>query len=126
MKEPIKTSNAPQAIGPYNQAIAVLPFIFVSGQIPFDKDGNLVSDDVKEQTLQCLSNIENILKESGLDINSIVKTTIFLKNMNDFTAVNEKYADFFKGTIYPARVTVEVARLPKDVKIEVEAIAYKD
>ena len=126
MKNPIKTNNAPQAIGPYNQAIEAASFVFVSGQIPFDKDGNLVSDDVKKQTLQCLKNIESILKENGLAKDSIVKTTIFLKDMNDFVLVNEEYANFFEGTIYPARATVEVARLPKDVKIEIEAIAIKD
>lgn len=124
MKKVIKTDKAPQAIGPYNQAVMTSQLIFVSGQIPFAPDGKLISEDVQEQTHQCLKNIENILKEAGTDKNNIIKTTLFLKDMNDFTLVNETYAAFFKGTIFPARATVEVSRLPKDVKIEIEAIAF--
>lgn len=124
MKKVIKTENAPQAIGPYNQGVMTSQLIFVSGQIPLNTDGDLVSDDVKKQTLQCLNNIENILKEAGKDRNNIIKTTIFLKDMNDFSSVNETYGEFFNGTVYPARATVEVSRLPKDVKIEIEAIAF--
>ncbi len=123
MKESIKTNDAPQAIGPYNQGIITSQFIFLSGQIPFDLKGNLISDDIKKQTLQCLTNLENILKTKKLDKSCIVKTTIFLKDMNDFTLMNEEYSKFFNDTIYPARSTVEVSRLPKDVKIEIEAIA---
>jgi 2-iminobutanoate/2-iminopropanoate deaminase len=123
MKESIKTNDAPQAIGPYNQGIITSQFIFLSGQIPFDLKGNLISDDIKKQTLQCLTNLENILKTKKLNRSCIVKTTIFLKDMNDFTLMNEEYSKFFNDTIYPARSTVEVSRLPKDVKIEIEAIA---
>ncbi len=123
MKKIIKTINAPQAIGPYNQGIVTSQLIFISGQIPFDINGILVSDDIKKQTNQCLTNIENILKEINLNKNNIVKTTIFIKDMNDFVKINEEYSNFFEGSIYPARSTVEVCRLPKDVKIEIEAIA---
>ena len=126
MKTIIKTNNAPQAIGPYNQGIITSQLIFLSGQIPFDSNGNLISDDIKKQTNQCLTNLENVLKAELLDKNNIVKTTIFLKDMNDFFLVNEEYSAFFKDTIYPARSTVEVKRLPKDVKIEIEAIAVKE
>lgn len=125
MKEIIKTKNAPQAIGPYNQGIITSELIFISGQIPFDINGILVSEDIKKQTLQCLTNIENILKEINLSKNNIIKTTIFLKDMDDFIKINEEYSIFFEGSIYPARSTVEVSRLPKDVKIEIEAIAVK-
>jgi 2-iminobutanoate/2-iminopropanoate deaminase len=126
MKKIINTKNAPQAIGPYNQGIITSQYIFLSGQIPFDKDGNLISDNIKSQTKQCLENLENILKSENLDKNNIVKTTIFLKDMNDFLSVNEEYSSFFNDTIYPARSTVEVNRLPKNVKIEIEAIAIKN
>ena len=125
MKKIINTKNAPQAIGPYNQGIITSQLIFLSGQIPFNQDGNLIGNNIKKQTKQCLINLENILKTENLNKNNIVKTTIFLKDMNDFSAVNEAYSSFFKNTIYPARSTVEVSRLPKDVKIEIEAIAIK-
>lgn len=125
MKEIIKTKNAPQAIGPYNQAIITSQLIFISGQIPFDMNGILISDDIKKQTVQCLTNIENILKEINLNKNNVVKTTIFIKDMNDFGKINDVYSNFFEGSIFPARSTVEVSRLPKDVKIEIEAIAFR-
>ncbi len=126
MKKIIKTDNAPQAIGPYNQGIITSQLIFISGQIPFEMNGALISDDIKKQTNQCLINIENILKEINLNKNNIVKTTIFIKDLNDFVKINEEYSKFFEGSIYPARSTVEVSRLPKDVKIEIEAIATKN
>jgi len=126
MKEKIICGDAPKAIGPYNQAIETNSLIFVSGQIPFNKEGSLISNDIEKQTMQSLTNIENILKCKGLDKNSIVKTTIFLKDMNDFKIMNDIYSDFFKNTDFPARSTVEVSRLPKDVKIEIEAIAVKE
>jgi 2-iminobutanoate/2-iminopropanoate deaminase len=123
LKKPIISENAPKAVGPYSQAIQFGNMIFVSGQIPFTKEGILISSEIKEQTLQCLKNIESILKEAGFNKNDILKITIFLKDMNDFPLVNEVYGVFFEGIIFPARSTVEVARLPKDVKIEIEAIA---
>ncbi|OHD08013.1 MAG: hypothetical protein A2086_02080 [Spirochaetes bacterium GWD1_27_9] len=123
MKKNIKTNNAPQAIGPYSQGIICGNLVFVSGQSSLTKEGTLISGDIKEQTLLTLKNIEEILKEAGTDKTKIVKVTIFLKDMNDFSQVNEVYAKFFENTIFPARSTVEVARLPKDLKIEIEAIA---
>jgi 2-iminobutanoate/2-iminopropanoate deaminase len=123
MKRQIKTNDAPQAIGPYNQGIISGKFLFLSGQIPLKSDGSPVGESIEEQTRQCLSNIENILKEAGVDKNSIVKTTLFITDMDEFAKINEVYADFFKGSVFPARSTVEVSRLPKNVKIEIEAIA---
>lgn len=123
MKKVIFTKEAPGAIGPYSQAIEANGFVFVSGQTPLSPStGEIVSDDVKEQTKQSLDNVKTILQARGLDVDHIVKTTIFLKDMNDFKVVNEVYANAFSGN-YPARSCVEVARLPKDVRVEIEAIA---
>ncbi|WP_319403988.1 RidA family protein [uncultured Anaeromusa sp.] len=123
MKKVIFTKEAPGAIGPYSQAIEANGFVFVSGQTPLSPStGEIVSDDVKEQTKQSLDNVKTILQARGLDVDHIVKTTIFLKDMNDFKVVNEVYANAFSGS-YPARSCVEVARLPKDVRVEIEAIA---
>jgi len=121
----IKTKNAPSAIGPYSQAIKVGNLIITSGQIPFTAEGKLVSDDIKDQTRQSLTNIKKILEEAGLSMDNIVKCTLFLKDMNEMAAINEVYHEFFTEP-YPARSAVEVARLPKDVKIEIEAIASTD
>ncbi len=125
MKKQIKTMNAPQAIGPYSQAVQIDNLLFLSGQIPLDTEGRIISDDIKDQVNQCLTNIDNILKEAGLTKEKIVKTTIFLKDMKDFNLVNEVYEKYFNVSVFPARSTVEVARLPKDVKVEIEAIAVK-
>lgn len=118
----IKTKNAPSAIGPYSQAIKVGNLIITSGQIPFTAEGKLVSDDIKDQTRQSLTNIKKILEEAGLSMDKIVKCTLFIQDMNEMAAINEVYQEFFTEP-YPARSAVEVARLPKDVKIEIEAIA---
>ncbi|CAG8447457.1 5180_t:CDS:10 [Dentiscutata heterogama] len=119
----ISTSNAPSAIGPYSQAIVANGFVFASGQIPIVPETNqIVSDDVKEQTRQVIKNLSNVLQEANSSLSQVVKTTVFIKNMNDFSAVNEVYAEHF-GDHKPARATVEVARLPKDVKVEIEGIA---
>ena len=126
MKKIIKSENAPAAIGPYSQGIETSNLFFLSGQIPLDRAGNIISQNIEEQAKQCLANIESILKEAGLSKSDIVKTTIFLKDMNDFSRVNEIYGKFFEGTIFPARSTVEVARLPKDAKIEIEVIASRN
>lgn len=123
MKKIISTNNAPQAIGPYNQAIQHNNMLFISGQIPFTPDGKPVEKKIKIQTEQCLTNILSILQEAGLDKNNIVKTTVFLKNMADFPEFNDAYSNFFNGCDYPARSTVEASKLPKDVDIEIEAIA---
>ncbi|MCF6093484.1 RidA family protein [Microaerobacter geothermalis] len=122
----IATQNAPQAIGPYSQAVQFGNFLFLSGQIPIDPETNhVVGQDIIVQTRQVLSNIKAVLEEAGVTPEHIVKTTIFIKDMNTFSQVNEVYAEFM-GKHRPARSTVEVARLPKDVLIEIEAIAYID
>ena len=121
-KSTIQTAKAPAAIGPYSQAIRVNGFIYTSGQLGLDPDTGELVEGVQEQTHQALKNIQAILQEEGLDLNHIVKTTVFLNDMNDFTAVNEVYATYFSGS-FPARSAVEVARLPKDGLVEIEAIA---
>ena len=118
----IKTLEAPAAIGAYSQAIKANGFLFVSGQIPLTPNGELAGDDIKTQTKQVLKNLKAILKEADLLLKDAVKTTIFLKNMDDFSVVNEIYAQAFKEH-KPARSTVEISKLPKDVLIEIELIA---
>ncbi|MGC9044289.1 MAG: RidA family protein [Myxococcota bacterium] len=126
MKRIISTEKAPRAIGPYSQAVMVNDMLFISGQIPIDpKTGNIVSADIKAQTEQVLKNIIAVLNEAGLTMENVVKTTIFLKDMGKFAEVNEVYKGFFREGSYPARATVEVARLPKDVLVEIEAIAVR-
>jgi 2-iminobutanoate/2-iminopropanoate deaminase len=122
-KEIISTEKAPKAIGPYSQAIKKGPFIFVSGQIPIDpQSGKIVEEDIKIQTKQSLQNIKNILETAGSSLKDVVKCTVFLENMDDFTEMNAVYSEFFSENP-PARAAVEVARLPKDVLVEIEAIA---
>ncbi len=126
-KEIIYTKNAPEPIGPYSQAIDVSTsnsdLLFTSGQIPIDPStGNIITGGIKEQTRQVLINISAILEADGATLENVVKTTVFLKDMNDFAAMNEVYAEFF-GKSKPARSTVEVARLPKDALVEIETIA---
>lgn len=118
----IKTLEAPAAIGPYSQAIKANGFLFISGQIPLTPNGELVGDDIKTQTKQVLKNLKSILKEADLSLKDTVKTTIFLKNMDDFSIVNEIYEQAFKEH-KPARSTIEISKLPKDVLIEIELIA---
>jgi 2-iminobutanoate/2-iminopropanoate deaminase len=122
----IKTDNAPAPVGPYNQAImASGQMLFVAGQIAIDpRAGNVVyTDDVTKQTERVMSNLEAILKEAGANFENVVKTTVFLKYMSDFTAVNAVYAKYFDEATAPARACVEVSRLPKDVLVEIECIA---
>ena len=119
----IHTDNAPAAIGPYSQAIKAGNMLFVSGQVPFVPETmEIVEGDVKAQTAQSLKNVQAILAEAGLDFSHVVKSTVFIKDMNEFAQINEVYAEFF-GENKPARACVEVARLPKDVKVEIEVIA---
>lgn len=118
----IQTDDAPQAIGPYSQAIKANGMLFVSGQIPLDKDGNLDSEDVEDQTNQVMKNLNEVLKAGGSSLDKVVKTTIFLNDMEDFARVNEVYATYFPKH-KPARATVEVSRLPKDVLVEIDCIA---
>ncbi|MGL5348096.1 MAG: RidA family protein [Peptostreptococcaceae bacterium] len=119
----IHTDNAPKAIGPYSQAVKAGNMLFVSGQVPFVPETmEIVEGDVKAQTAQSLKNVQAILTEAGLDFSHVVKSTVFIKDMNEFAAINEVYAEYF-GENKPARACVEVARLPKDVKVEIEVIA---
>ncbi len=122
MKELISTKNVPSPVGPYSQAVKSGGFVFCSGQIPLAPDGNSAGGDIKEQARQILENIKAVLAEEKLSMDSIVKTTIYLVDLNDFAAVNETYAEYFSEP-YPARATVGVAALPKGAKIEIEAIA---
>lgn len=125
-KKVISTNEAPAAIGPYVQATLVNGFLFTSGQIALDPTSNSIVDgDIRVQTRQVCINLTNVLKAAGMDASNVVKTTCFIKDMNDFVAFNEVYAEFF-GENAPARSCVEVARLPKDVLCEVELVAYKD
>lgn len=119
----IHTENAPAAIGPYSQAVKAGNLLFVSGQVPFVPETmEIVEGDVKAQTAQSLKNLQAILKEAGADFSNVVKTTVFIKDMNEFAQINEVYAEYFAEN-KPARACVEVARLPKDVKVEIELIA---
>lgn len=125
MKRIIKTQNAPAAIGPYSQAAATNGMLFISGQIPLSPaSGEIVPGGIKEQTEQVLRNIEAILTEADYKIRDIIKCTCMMKDLNDFQSMNEVYANFFHENP-PARAAFEVARLPKDVLIEIEAIAVK-
>lgn len=126
MKEIISTKKAPAAIGPYSQAVVVGDMIYTSGMIPIiPETGELEDGDITAQARQAISNLIALLEEAGSDAQSVVKTTVFIKDMNDFAKVNEVYATFFTDN-YPARSCVEVARLPKDVLIEIEAVAIKN
>lgn len=117
----IQTSNAPAAIGPYSQAVVVGDMLFTSGQIPLRADGTLVKGDIEAQTAQVLSNLKAIIEEAGADLSRVIKTTVFLKNLDDFVAMNGVYAQAF-GRHTPARSTVQVAKLPRDVLVEIETI----
>lgn len=124
MKTKIFTTNAPAAIGPYSQAILSNETLYCSGQIALDKDGNLKNSNIEDETVQIFKNINAILNEVNMTFENIVKSTIFLKNMDDFSTVNSIYAKYFKSSP-PARETVEVSRLPKNVNIEISVIAVK-
>ena len=123
MKTIISTPKAPAAIGPYSQAVLVYGLLFTSGVIPIDPETNtLVEGDVTVQARQAIGNLKNLIEASGSSMDKVVKTTVFIKDMNDFGKINDIYKDFFTSD-FPARSCVEVARLPKDVLIEIEAIA---
>lgn len=126
MKKVLATTKVPAAIGPYSQAIRADKFVFVSGQIPIDPaTGEFAGDDIAAQTRQSLTNIQNILASEGLTMANVVKTTVLLKNISDFGAMNEVYASFFESDC-PARAAFEVAALPKAALVEIEAIAYAE
>lgn len=123
VKEIISTENAPGAIGPYSQAVKVGNLVFCSGQIPIDpQTGEFVSENVAEQTEQVIKNLSAVLAAAGTTLNNVVKTTVFLADMNDFAAMNDVYAKHFSEN-KPARATVEAARLPRDARVEIEVIA---
>jgi 2-iminobutanoate/2-iminopropanoate deaminase len=125
MKKIINTSNAPAPIGPYSQAVIVNGMLFASGQIAIDPStGNLVTGDIRSETKQVMENIRGVLNAAGMDFSNIVKTSIFLSDMNNFAQVNEVYGSYFSDN-FPARETVEVSRLPKDVNVEISVIAVQ-
>ena len=126
MKKVISTQNAPAAIGPYSQAAEGGNIVLTSGQLPIvPKTGNFAPGGIAEQTRQSLMNVKAVLEAAGSSMDHVIKTTVFLKDMNDFAEMNYVYAEFFSEGNYPARSAVEVARLPKDALIEIEAIAIK-
>lgn len=122
MKQEILTQDAPAPIGPYSQAVKTGGLVFVSGQIPVAPDGTMAPVDITSQTEQSLKNLQQVLAAAGMALDNVVKTTVYIKDMNDFAACNAVYAQYFTG-VCPARSCVEVARLPKDVLVEIEAIA---
>ena len=125
MKKIIHTEKAPAALGPYSQAVEVNGTLVVSGQIPFVPETMaLISEDIQDQTKQSLENVKAILEAAGYTFKNVIKATVFIKNMEDFALMNEVYNEYL-GNIKPARACVEVARLPKDVKVEIEVIAVK-
>lgn len=120
--KPVSTTNAPAAIGPYVQGMIINGLFYSSGQIPLNPEGVMVEGSIEEQTHQVFTNLKAVLEEAGSSLSQVVKTTVFIKDMNDFVVLNEIYAKHF-GDHKPARSTVEVARLPKDAKVEIEVIA---
>lgn len=124
MKKIVNTSNAPKPIGPYNQAVISGNLMFMSGQIAFDPStGELVIGEIQAETKQVMENLKSILDEAGLSFKNVIKTSIFLSDMNNFQQVNEVYGSYFSDEDAPARETVEVSRLPKDVNVEISMIA---
>ena len=123
MKQAISSPGAPKAIGPYSSALRADPFLFISGQVPFDPaTGNMVDGDITIQTQRVLENIGALLRSGGLSYANVVRTTVFLADMNDFAAMNDVYRTFFAEP-YPARSTIQAARLPRDARIEIDVIA---
>ncbi|MBM6663991.1 RidA family protein [Flavonifractor plautii] len=125
MKKIVNTDKAPAAIGPYAQAVEIDSLVITSGQLPIDPATGAFPEGIAEQTRQSLTNVKAILAEAGLGMDKVIKTTVFLSDMNNFGAMNEVYATFFGEGGYPARSAVEVARLPKDALVEIEVIAVK-
>ena len=126
MKKIINTSKAPAPIGPYNQAVLIRDTLYISGQIPMNAEtGELVNDNIKAETKQAMENLKSILSEANMSFKNVVKSSIFLKDMNQFSEVNEVYGSYFNAETAPARETVEVANLPKFVNVEISMIAVK-
>lgn len=125
MKKIVETDLCPKAVGPYSQSVMVKDFLFTSGQIGIDPaKGEIVAGGIKAQTRQVIENLKNLLSEAGLTLNEVIKSTIFITDMNDFSEINEIYAEYFKESL-PARACVEVSKLPKEALIEIEVIAHK-
>ena len=123
MKTPVSSPKAPKAIGPYSPAVRAGQLLFVSGQVALDATtGNLVTGDIRAETRQVMENVSALLGAAGLDFSSVVRTTVFLADMNDFAAMNEVYGTYFEQP-YPARATVQVSRLPRDARVEIDVIA---
>ena len=123
MKDIVHTDRGPKPVGPYSQAIKANGFLFMAGQVSLDpKTGEMIGTDIRQQTQRTLENVKGILESAGCNLHHVVKTTVFLKDMNDFTAMNEVYAQYF-ASAPPARTTVQAARLPKDALVEIEVIA---
>lgn len=125
MKKILFSDKAPKPIGPYSQAVGYENFIYTSGQVALDKDGKFVSDDVKEQTKQVLENLKRILEDNNSSLGNVIKVMVFLKDMKDFSQMNEVYGEYFTNS-FPARSTVAVAALPLDARVEIEVISYKN
>lgn len=127
MKSVLSTENAPKAIGPYSQGIQACNLLFISGQLPIDPAaGKIVATDIEGQTKQSLTNIKAILESAGCTMDHVVKTTVFLKDINDFGKMNEVYKGFFSEGNYPARSAIQVAAIPQDARLEIEVIALKN
>jgi len=123
MKKKLYASKTPKPIGPYSVAVSYNGLIYTCGQIPLDINGNLAGDDIKTQTRQVIENLKNILEENGSSLDKVIKTTVYLKDITEFAGMNEVYNEYFAESA-PARSTLEAARLPKDAKIEIDAIAH--
>ena len=123
-KKIIKTDKASLPVGPYNQAVSIGNLIFTAGQIPLDRQGNMVTGGIKEQTQQVIQNLIAVLAGGGSSLERVVKATVFLKDLNDFAGMNEVYGKYFKSETAPARTTIQVARIPKDALVEIEVVAY--
>jgi|TARA_B000000441_G_C21748887_1_gene360190 2-iminobutanoate/2-iminopropanoate deaminase len=124
MKEIVYTKNAPDPVGPYSQAILTNNTLFISGQVALDpNNGDMINSSIEEETIQVMNNLKAILNEVGFDFSNVIKSTIYLSDMNNFSKVNEVYGSFFNKDYVPSRVTVEVSRLPKDANVEIDMIA---
>jgi len=124
MKEIVYTKNAPDPVGPYSQAILTNNTLFISGQVALDPhNGDMINSSIEEETIQVMNNLKAILNEVGFDFSNVIKSTIYLSDMNNFSKVNEVYGSFFNKDYVPSRVTVEVSRLPKDANVEIDMIA---
>ena len=124
MKKPLVSDKAPKPIGPYSQAVGFGELIYTSGQVALNLEGKLVSEDIKQQTKQTLENLKNILEDNGSSLDNVIKVMVFLKDMKDFSPMNEVYSEYFRSS-FPARSTVSVSGLPLDARVEIEVIAFK-